>query len=65
MSRRFIEVSIKSYRQRMEHDKQSAIKAINDGNLTTAVLSLTEAARMQAVIDELEFVLEDMEASND
>lgn len=61
MNKRFIEISIKSYKQRMEQDKANAIKAINDGNLTTAVLSLTEAARMQAVIDELEFIVEEVE----
>lgn len=61
MNKHFIEISIKSYKQRMEQDKANAIKAINDGNLTTAVLSLTEAARMQAVIDELEFIVEEVE----
>jgi hypothetical protein len=49
----------------VEYEKNRAIKAIQENNLTTAVLSVTEAARLQAVIEELEFILEDMEASND
>lgn len=65
MNKRFIEISIKGYRKRMEREKQMAIENINDNNLTTAVLSITEAARTQAVIDELEAILEDMEVSND
>lgn len=65
MNKRFIEISIKGYRKRMEREKQMAIENINDNNLTTAVLSVTEAARTQAVIDELEAILEDMEVSND
>lgn len=65
MNKRFIEISIKGYRKRMEREKQMAIENINDNNLTTAVLSITEAARTQAAIDELEAILEDMEVSND
>jgi hypothetical protein len=65
MGKRFIETSLKSYRKRVEYEKNRAIKAIQENNLTTAVLSVTEAARLQAVIEELEFILEDMEASND
>ena len=65
MNKHFIEISLKSYRKRVEYEKNRAIKAVQENNLTTAVLSVTEAARLQAVIEELEFILEDMEASND
>lgn len=61
MSRKLIETSIGSYRSRLETAKSEAVKAIEAGLYGTAIHYITDAAKYQAAIDELEFILDAME----
>lgn len=60
----FIEMSIKSYKARMAEANQRAISAITRGTYSVALIAINDATRYQAVIEELEFQLEVMEADN-
>lgn len=64
MDRKELETSIKSYKRRLEGRKEDAIVAIREGAMWTAQIALGECIGFEAVIGELEFQLERMEADN-
>lgn len=60
----FVKTSIDSFETRLKGREDAAIAAIKDGSYCTAQIALNECAGLKAVIDELEFQLEVMEADN-
>lgn len=64
MTEKDIQISIKSYKKRLEGRKEDAIAAIKAGSLWTAQIAINEASGFEAVIDELEFQLECMGVDN-
>lgn len=58
-----IQTSVKSYQKRLEGRKEDAIVAIRDGSMWSAQIALGECIAYQAVIDELQFQLDDMEVT--
>ena len=60
----FVKTSIGSYKTRLKDREDDAIAAIRDGSYWTAEIALSDCAGLKAVIDELEFQLEVMEADN-
>lgn len=64
MTEKDIQTSIKSYKRRLEGRKEDAIVAIREGAMWTAQIALGECIGFEAVIEELEFQLECMEADN-
>lgn len=61
----FIEMSIKSYKNRLAEANQRAIDAIGRGTYSVAFLAIEDATRYQAVIEELEFQLEAAESDHE
>ena len=58
----FIETSIGSFKTQLKNREADAIAAIKDGSYWTAQIALSECVGFEAVIKELEFQLEVMEA---
>lgn len=64
MNRKDIETSIASYQQRLAYRKEKAMDAIKENNFWVAQLAMCECVGFVAVINELEFQLECMEANH-
>lgn len=60
----FVKTSIGSFKTRLKDREDDAIAAIRDGSYWVAEIALSDCAGFKAVIDELEFQLEVMEADD-
>lgn len=61
MTVEFIQTSIGSYNARLEYEERRAINAIAEHDYQIAALAISEAAKLDGAIKELEFLLEAME----
>lgn len=61
MTSKTITNAIGSYEARLRYEKQRAYNAITVNDFTIAATAVAEAMKLKGAIEELEFILEEME----
>lgn len=62
MNSKLITTSIEAHKARLRYEEQRAVTAITEQHYAIAVMALSDAAKLKGAIEELEFILDSMEA---